>query len=468
MNPEVVARLKSAAGPNGFTEDPREIAPHLEEWRSKYAGKSALMLQPSTTAEVAAIVAVCNETKTPIVPQGGNTGLVGGQIPFNGEILLCLARMNKIRRVDAQANTLTAEAGVILASIQQAADQAGRLFPLSLAAEGSCTIGGNLSTNAGGVNVLRYGNARDLVLGLEVVLADGRLLDLTKGLRKDNTAYDLKQLFIGAEGTLGVITAAVLKLFPKPAQRATAFASVPNPGVALFLLSRLQHDTGGLISAFELISRSGLDLVLSHIPGARDPLAAPAIWYVLVEATGPGTFNLEETLRTSLSEAIEAGEISDAALAGSEAQAQALWRLRESMSEAQKREGASVKHDISLPLARIPEFLDVATAAVVRAVPGVRPVPFGHLGDGNIHFNFSAPKGVGESAFLARWNEINRIVHDIVNSFGGSISAEHGIGVMKRDDLLRYKSPAEMDTIRALKRTLDPNNILNPGKVVAL
>jgi FAD/FMN-containing dehydrogenase len=383
-------------------------------------------------------------------------------------VLLSLTRMNKIRRVDTKANLLTAEAGVILANVQLAAEQANRLFPLSLAAEGACTIGGNLSTNAGGVNVLRYGNARDLVLGLEVVLADGRMLDLTRGLRKDNTGYDLKQLFIGAEGTLGIITAAVLKLFSRPAQRTTAFAAVPDPGAALALLSRLQQDSGGLVSAFELVSRSGLELVLAHIPNTRDPLATPSPWYVLVEITGPGTFNLEETFRTSLSEGVEAGEVTDAALAGSDAQAQGLWRLRESMSEAQKREGASIKHDISLPLARIPGFLDVAVNAVAKAVPGVRPVPFGDLGDGNIHFNFSAPKGADESGFLARWNEINRIVHDIVHDFGGSISAEHGIGIMKRDELLRYKSQVELDTMRALKRTLDPNNILNPGKVVTI
>jgi len=468
MNADILARLKDAAGPNGWSEDAAEIAPHLEEWRSKYRGHSALLLKPATTAQVSAILAICNETRTPIVPQGGNTGLVGGQIPFNGEVLLSLARMNKVRHVDALANTLTVEAGVILTDVQRAADNTNRLFPLSLAAEGSCTIGGNLSTNAGGVNVLRYGNARDLVLGLEVVLADGRVLDLTRGLRKDNTGYDLKQLFIGAEGTLGIITAAVLKLFPKPTQRATAFAAIPNPAAALTLLTRLQGETGGMISAFELMSRSGLDLVLAHIPQTRDPLSAPSAWYVLVEATGAGTFNLEETLCTALSEAVEAGEITDAAIANSDAQSTALWRLRESMSEAQKCEGASIKHDVSLPLARIPEFLDTAIAAVVKAVPGVRPMPFGHLGDGNIHFNFSAPKDSDEQAFLERWSEINRIVHDIVNAMGGSISAEHGVGVMKRDEIVRYKSEAEIEVMRALKRTLDPNNILNPGKVVAV
>jgi FAD/FMN-containing dehydrogenase len=468
MDAGTLARLKAAAGPHGWSDDPQEIAPHLEEWRSKYKGHSPLLLKPATTAEVSAILAICNETKTAIVPQGGNTGLVGGQIPFGGEVLLSLARMNKVRHADAQANTLTVEAGVILANVQRAAEEIDRLFPLSLASEGSCTIGGNLSTNAGGVNVLRYGNARELVLGLEVVLADGRVLEMTRGLRKDNTGYDLKQMFLGAEGTLGIITAAVLKLFPKPTQRATAFAALPDPAAALKVLSRLQSDTGGMISAFELLSRSGLELVLAHIPQTKDPLSAPSPWYVLIEATGAGTFNLEETLRVALSEAVEAGEISDAAIANSDAQAKNLWRLRESMSEAQKCEGASIKHDISLPLARIPAFVDVAIAAVTKAMPGVRPVPFGHLGDGNLHFNFSFPKGGDQEAFLARWEEIARIVHDLVNHYGGSISAEHGVGVMKRDEIVRYKSAAEIETMRALKRTLDPNNILNPGKVVAI
>jgi FAD/FMN-containing dehydrogenase len=466
VNDDIYARLKTIAGPAGFTEDPSEIAPHLEEWRSKYQGRSTLMLKPSRTDQVAAILKLCNETRTAVVPQGGNTGLVGGQIPFAGEVLLSLSRMNQIRHLDPAANTLFVEAGVILASAQQAADQVGRLFPLSLAAEGSCTIGGNLSTNAGGVNVLRYGNARDLVLGLEVVLADGRVLDMTRGLRKDNTGYDLKQLFLGAEGTLGVITAAVLKLFPKPAVRATALAAVPDPTRALALLSRLQSATGGLVAAFELIPRLGLDMVLQHIPQTTDPLSASSPWYVLIEATGARHFALEEALRHSLGEAIEAGEITDATLAASEAQRNNLWRLRESLSEAQKHAGASIKHDISLPLARIAEFLDTATAAVLKVAPGTQPVPFGHLGDGNIHLNFTAPAGGDDAAFLARWEEISRVVHDLVDRFGGSISAEHGVGVMKKGEILRYKSAAEIDVMRALKRMLDPNNILNPGKVV--
>ena len=462
MTPETLSRLKTAAGPNGFSEDPAEIAPHLEEWRSKYHGHSALLLKPATAAEVSAILAICHETNTAVVPQGGNTGLVGGQIPFDGEVVLSLARMNRLRALDAAAHTMTVEAGMILAAVQKAADDAGLLFPLSLAAEGSATIGGNLSTNAGGVAVLRYGMARDLVLGLEVVLADGRVLDLLRTLRKDNTGYDLKQLFIGAEGTLGVITAAALKLFPKPAVRATAFVAVPSPAAAVALLGRMQDATGGLVSAFEIMPRAGIELVLAYIPGARDPLSRPSPWYVLAEATSAARFDLNGAFESVLAEA------GDAAIATSEAQRAALWALRENMSEAQKREGASIKHDVSVPVSAIPEFLTKATAAVLAAVPGARPISFGHIGDGNIHFNFSAPKSGDPDSFLARWDEMQRIVHDIVRDFGGSISAEHGIGVQKRDQLPRYKSEAELDVMRMLKRTLDPKNILNPGKVILL
>jgi FAD/FMN-containing dehydrogenase len=459
--PEIIARLKSAAGVNGFSEDPGEIAPHLEEWRSKYRGFSPLLLKPASVEQVSAILAICNETRTPIVPQGGNTGLVGGQIPFHGEVLLSLSHMNRIRHVDADGMSLIAEAGVILADVQRAADDTGRLFPLSLAAEGSCTIGGNLSTNAGGVNVLRYGNARDLMLGLEVVLADGRVLDLLRVLRKDNTGYDLKQLFIGAEGTLGVITAAALELFPKPAERVTAFAAVDDPKAALGLLSRLQDATGGLISAFEIMPRIGLEFVLLHIPQTSDPLRAPSSWYALVEATSAAHFDLQSIVERALE-----GNVNDAVIASSETQRENLWRLRESLSEAQKKEGGSIKHDISVPVARVPEFLETATRAVLARIPDARPVPFGHIGDGNIHFNISVPEGGDTPLFLARWDEISHIVHDIVHEFGGSISAEHGIGVMKRNEIARYKSAAEIETMRALKRTLDPNNILNPGKVL--
>jgi FAD/FMN-containing dehydrogenase len=463
---DVLTRLKEAAGPGGFSEDPREIAPHVVEWRGKFQGSTSLLLKPRATADVSRILAICHETRTAIVPQGGNTGLVGGQIPLGGEVLLSLKRMNRIRSLDAEGMTAVADAGVVLADLQRAADDAGRMFPLSLAAEGSCTIGGNLSTNAGGVNVLRYGNARDLALGLEVVLADGTVLDLLRTLRKDNTGYDLKQLFIGSEGTLGVITAAALKLFAKAAERVTVFVAVPDVEAALALLGRLQGETGGLVSAFELLPRLGLELVLAHIPQTSDPLTAPSPWYVLVEATSGARFNLADVVSHNLACAIEDGVASDATVAASEAQRAALWRLRESLSEAQKQEGGSIKHDVSVPVAAVPEFLQEGCAAAARLIPGIRPVPFGHLGDGNIHFNFSVPKGGDDAAFLARWSALNRVIHDIVREFGGSISAEHGVGVLKRDEILRYRSAAEIETMRALKRTLDPHNILNPGKVV--
>ncbi len=465
MNSETLARLKAAAGPKGFSEDPAEIAPHLEEWRSKYKGRSALLLKPATTAEVSAILAICNETGTAVVPQGGNTGLVGGQIPFDGEVLLSLTRMTRLRQIDREAHTMTVEAGVVLATAQKMADARDMLFPLSLAAEGSATIGGNISTNAGGVAVLRYGMMRDLVLGLEVVLADGRVLDLLRTLRKDNTGYDLKQMFIGAEGTLGIVTAAALKLFARPTARATAFVALSSPRQAVALLTRMQEATGGLISAFEILPRAGLELVLAHIPGARDPLASPAPWYVLVEAAGTAQFDLGGVFEAVLG---NSALVVDAVIATSEAQRAALWALRETMSEAQKREGASIKHDVSVPVSEIPLFLETATAAVLKAAPGARPIGFGHIGDGNIHFNFSAPPGGDAAAFLARWEDIQRIVHDIVRDFGGSISAEHGIGVQKRDQLPRYKSAVELELMRTLKRTLDPKNILNPGKILTL
>jgi FAD/FMN-containing dehydrogenase len=470
-DPAITEKLKSAAGSKGWSEDAAEIAPHLVEWRGKYQGHAALLLKPETAQQVSAILSICNETRTPIVPQGGNTGLVGGQIPFHGEVLLSLSRMNRVRHVDAAGMNLIAEAGTLLANVQTAADGADRLFPLSIASEGSATIGGNISTNAGGVHVLHYGNARDLTLGVEVVLADGRVLDLLRTLRKDNSGYDLKQLFIGAEGTLGIVTAVALKLFPKPAERTTAFVAVPTPQAAIDLLSRLQDATGGQVSAFELMPRIGIEFVLAHIPQTADPLAKPSPWYVLTEASGGRHSGLAQGVQDALSFAAESGLVSDAVIASNEAQRAALWRLRESMSEAQKPEGGSIKHDVSVPIKDIPAFLKAGIAAVERLVPGVRPVPFGHIGDGNIHFNFSVPlsshKGRGDNAaFLTRWNEIQDAVHDVVQHFGGSISAEHGLGVMKVDEITRYKSAVEMDVMRGLKRMFDPNNILNPGKVV--
>lgn len=468
MNAETLARLKEIVGRRGFSEEASVIAPHLEEWRSKYKGTSPLILQPDSTEQVSRILAVCNETTTPLVPQGGNTGLVGGQIPFDGELLLSLERLNRIRSVDVENHSMAVEAGVVLATAQSAARNKGLLFPLSLAAEGSATIGGNLSTNAGGVNVLRYGMMRDLVLGLEVVLADGRTLDLMKALRKNNTGYDLKQIFIGAEGTLGIITAAVLKLFPDPETRVTAFAAIASPEAAVRLLAKMQSDSGGQISAFELVPRTGLEFVIRHIAGARDPLPKPSLWYALVEATSARHFDLEGAIERSLVSAGEKGLVSDAVIAKNESQRAALWSLRENLSEAQKREGASIKHDVSVPVSAIPQFLERATAAVLSAAPDARAVSFGHIGDGNIHFNFSARRDGDGAAFLARWEEIQRIVHDVVHEFGGSISAEHGVGVQKRDQLVLYKSAVEMDLMRTLKRAFDPKNILNPGKVVAI
>jgi FAD/FMN-containing dehydrogenase len=461
-------RLKDAVGPKGFSENPVEIAPHLSEWRGRYHGTTPILLKPGNTEEVSSLAAICNETHTPIVPQGGNTGLVGAQIPSGGEVLLSLERMIRIRQIDAEDMSAIVEAGVILSRLQEASREAGAYFPLSLASEGSATIGGNISTNAGGINVLRYGSARQLVLGVEVVLADGRVLDLLKTLRKDNSGYDLKQLFVGAEGTLGIITAAALKLFPQPALRETAFIAVRDPAAAIRLLRRLEEVTGGLVSAFELMARTGIDFVLAHIPDTRDTLAVHSSWYVLMEATSGTGLPLRRIMEETLADAVDGGLVLDATLAANEGQRAAFWRLRESFSEAQKREGASIKHDVSVPIQQIPEFLARGCAAVEAMIPDVRPVPFGHLGDGNIHFNFSAPKGGDAASFLAEWESVSRVIHDLAAAFGGSISAEHGIGVMKRDALIDYKSATELEVMRALKRALDPTNILNPNRVVSV
>jgi len=461
---DLFEQLKAIAGPKGFSTDPAEIAPHLEEWRSKYTGASPLLLKPASTQEVSAILALCHQTGTAVVPQGGNTGLVGAQIPFHNEVLISLARLNQIRSLDRHDASLIAEAGVVLATAQKHADEANLLLAPSLASEGSATIGGLISSNAGGVNVLRYGMMREQVLGLEVVLADGRVLKGLRTLRKDNTGYDLKQLFIGAEGTLGIITAAALKLLPKPSERATAFVAVPDMRAATHLLARLQEHTNGLLNAFEVIARSGLELVLTHIPGTREPFAAPSPWYVLCEASG--IKGVGEAFLSGLESALADGFAGDVVIASSEAQRDSLWRLREAMSEAQKLEGPSLKHDISVPVSAAAEFIDTAIAAVAARLPEARPVPFGHLGDGNLHFNFQMAKDGDPQRYLARWDEIQQLVHDIVHDFGGSFSAEHGVGVMKREALKRYKSPAEIDLMRVLKRALDPKAILNPGKLV--
>ncbi len=455
-------------GARNLLTESADMAPYLKEWRDLFTGKARAVARPSSTAQVAALLALAHETGTPIVPQGGNTGLVGGQIPVaeGREIILSLGRMDKVRSIDPVSDTIIVEAGVTLSRVQDAADGADRLFPLSLASEGSCTIGGNLSTNAGGTAVLAYGNSRDLCLGLEVVLADGRIWNGLRTLRKDNTGYDLKNLFIGAEGTLGVITAASLKLFPKPKARATAFLAVDSPDQALALLHLARAEAGQQLTTFEIMPRFGVEVVLRHAPGTRDPLGAPSPWYVLMELSSPGADGLDATVERLLEAALDQGVITDAVLAASEAQRQDLWRIREAMSEVQRFEGGSIKHDVSVPVAAVPDFLAEAIALVIRMIPGCRPLPFGHLGDGNIHFNITQPEGADKAAFLARWDEINAAVHAVVSSFHGSISAEHGIGRLKKHLLPGVKDPVELALMRAIKATLDPTGILNPGAVL--
>jgi D-lactate dehydrogenase (cytochrome) len=464
--PDLLARFIALVGQKYAVTDPAEQEKYLIEGRNLYRGTSPAILRPGSVAEVAAILRLANETGTPIVPQGGNTGLVGGQIPRGGELVLALTRLDRIREVDAMSNTMTCEAGVVLAKAQQAASEADRLFPLSLGAEGSCTIGGNLSTNAGGTGALAYGVARDLVLGVEVVLADGRVLNVLNKLKKDNTGYDLRNLFIGAEGTLGIITAAVLKLFPRPRSVETAFIGVPSPRAALDLLNMVQERTGGAATTCELIKRIAIEFAVKHGPDCRDPLSAPYPWYVLLELSSSEDHGLRAALEDALAAGAEAGLVADAAIAESLGQRQSFWRLRELLPELQKPEGGSIKHDVSVPLAHVPEFLAEADAAVEALVPGARPVPFGHLGDGNIHYNITQPVGADRAAYLARWTDVNAAVHAVVKKYGGSISAEHGIGVMKRKLLPEVKDPVALDLMRTLKRTLDPKGILNPGKVL--
>nr|WP_207620257.1 FAD-binding oxidoreductase [Oharaeibacter diazotrophicus] len=446
-----------------------DVAPYLVEWRGLYRGAARAVVRPGSTAEVAAVVALAREAGVALVPQGGNTGLVGGQIPFEHgrEIVLSLKRLDRIREVDPASDLIVAEAGVTLAAVQAAAEAADRLFPLSLAAEGSATIGGNLASNAGGTAVLAYGNARDLCLGLEVVLADGRVWNGLGRLRKDNTGFDLKNLFVGSEGTLGVITAAVLKLFPRPRSRETAFVAVPSPAAALELLALARAHAGGAVTTVELMARTALDFVLRHAPGARDPLAEPSPWYVLLELSSPLDGQLAATMEGLLGAAFEAGVVTDGAIAATGAQRADFWRLREAMSEVQGHEGGSIKHDVAVPLKALPAFVEEATAAVLALVPGCRPAVFGHVGDGNLHFNVSQPVGADKAAYLAGWEAMNAAVHAIVAAHGGSISAEHGIGRLKRDLLPAVKDPVAMALMADLKTLLDPTGILNPGKVLA-
>jgi len=458
---DVLSRLKAVLGEGGWSQDPDRLAPKLVEWRDRWRGATPLLALPKTTEEVAAVVGLCAEAGVAITPQGGNTGLVAGQIP-QGEILLSTERLSRIRDLDLDDEVLVAEAGVTLFAVHEAASRAARRFPLGLASEGSATVGGFVSTNAGGVQVLRYGMARNLILGLEAVLPNGEVWNGLKRLRKDNAGYDLKQLLIGAEGTLGVVTAASLQLFPTLASKAVAMLGVARPADAVRLLARAKATTGGGVEAFEIIGRQGLALALKNIPGSRDPLAEPHPWYVLTEFGSGEPGAAEAAMARFLEEGLEAGLIVDAVVAQSESQAQALWGLRENQSAAQRPEGATWKHDVAVPVSRVARFLDEAEVAVRRLAPGARVVAFGHLGDGNIHYDVLRPEGGSDAEHAARREAGSRIVHDLVASLGGSISAEHGLGAMKTEEARRYKPPAEIAALAAVRHALDPKRIMNP------
>lgn len=463
MTNALIVALRNALGDAQVLTGAADVAGYVRDWRGRYQGEARCVVRPGTAQEVAQVVRLCNEAQVSMVPQGGNTGLCGGATPRGGEVVISLTRLNRIRAVNADNYTITVEAGCTLHAVQAAAEAAGRLFPLSIASEGTATIGGCLSTNAGGVQVLRYGNTRELSLGIEAVLPDGRVWDGLRGLRKDNTGYDLKHLFIGAEGTLGLITAAVLKLFPLPRSHATAWVAVENPAAAVSLLSLLRSECGDRVTAFELVGANALGLVMSNFPGTRQPLAAPAAWQVLLELSESTASDIKEALETCLA---KADMVQEAVLVQNETQRLALWRLRENISEAQKIEGFSIKHDIAVPLSRIADFVAAADAAIERRFPGVRVVCFGHVGDGNLHYNLSMPAGGANMELIDCSAEANLVVHDIVHSLGGSISAEHGLGQLKREEIKRYKNDTEMDLMRTIKRALDPHGLMNPGKVL--
>lgn len=474
LNSEIIEEFKAITGPSGWVDDAVELEPYLTEWRGLFRGYTPLLLLPATVSEVSAILRLCNKHGIAVVPQGGNTGLVGGAIPGlagANELLVSAKRLNAVRAIDTDNCTMTVEAGCILEELHNQAAQHELCFPLSLAAEGSCQIGGNISTNAGGTNVLRYGNTRDLVLGLEVVLPDGTVYEGLRGLRKDNSGYDLKQLFIGAEGTLGFITAATLKLFPAPRSSATAWLVVSDPAAAVQLYSQARGRIAEELVAFELMPRIAIDMVLEHIPGCRDPidknLGDPADWYVLLELASAREQSLtDEQLTEFLGYCLESEIISDGIVASSSAQRNELWRIRHSISEAQKNAGGSIKHDISVPVSRIPDFLAEADIAMQALLPGVRPVPFGHLGDGNLHYNLSQPEAMDKQAFLDMWAVFNEAVHTLAVDMQGSFSAEHGIGSLKVGELERLSSEVEMGLMRAVKQAIDPQGIMNPGKVL--
>jgi FAD/FMN-containing dehydrogenase len=468
---EAIDALKAVVGPAGYIDQASDMIGYCKSWRDDWYGKTPLVLRPQSTDEVAQIVKICARHGIGIVPQGGNTGLTGAGQPRDDmtDVVLSTARMKAIRDIDTVNDTITVDAGVVLKEIQNAADAVDRLFPLSLGAEGSCQIGGNISTNAGGVQVLRYGNTRALVLGLEVVLPDGRIWNGLRGLRKDNTGYDMKQLFIGGEGTLGIITAAVLRLFPKPTASETAWIAVDSPEKGVALLGHMQRSMGDAVSAFELICRPIIDFLLHGVPGHEDPMPETHPWYVLMNVTGQGApGSLHEPLSEALAAAFEQGLVRDAQIAASGAQAAKLWKMRESLAEAQVAAGGSIAHDVSVPVSRIPEFITRADAALAAAYPGIRHCAFGHVGDGNMHYNPVRPVDTSWETFRVERGRINRIVHDLVVELGGSISAEHGVGRSRLAELAHYKSPVELDMFRAVKRALDPQGIMNPGKAVPM
>jgi FAD/FMN-containing dehydrogenase len=458
---DVISRLKAVLGEGGWSEDPERIAPKLVEWRDRWSGTTPFLALPRTTADVAAVVGICFEAGQPITVQGGNTGLVGGQIP-QGEVLLSTERLRAIRDVEAYDDVLTAEAGLTLSEVHAAAAEVRRRFPLGLASEGSATVGGFVSTNAGGTQVLRYGTVRNLVLGVEAVLPNGEVWDGLKRLRKDNTGYDLKQLLIGAEGTLGVVTAASLKLVPMLASRAVAFVGVETPTAALELLARAKETSGGAVEAFELMGRLGVEFALRNIAGTRDPLVETHPWYVLVEFASAEPGSSERAMERFLEEGADAGLVRDAVVAQTESQMKALWAIRENQSPAQKPEGATWKHDVAVPVSQVPAFLSQADAAMRAFAPGCRIAAFGHVGDGNIHYDVLRPDGGSDAEHSARRDAGSRIVHDIVVGLGGSISAEHGLGSMKSAEGARYKSAVELAALKAIRQALDPKRILNP------
>ena len=465
LSPDLIAQFAAIVGEKYALTQVEDVAQYVTEERNLFQGHSPLVLRPGSTAEVSAICKLANQHKIAIVPQGGNTGLVGGQTPHHGEVVISLRRMDKVRDIDTQSNTMTVDAGLVLQTAQQRASEVDRLFPLSLGAEGSCTIGGNLSTNAGGTAALAYGVAREMALGLEVVLADGRVLNALSKLKKDNTGYDLRDLFIGAEGTLGIITAATLKLFPKPRAVETAFVGLKSPDDALKLLQIAQSEAAGSLTSFELLAEICIDFCVRHGSDIRDPLQQRHPWYVLFEVSSARD-DARATLEAILERGLDDGVIDDATIAANGAQRTAFWKLREVISPAQKPEGGSIKHDVSVPVAAVPAFIAEAGVAVVKLIPGSRPVPFGHLGDGNIHYNVSQPIGGDMADFLGRWHEVNAVVFDIVMRMGGSISAEHGIGVLKRDELPGVKDKVAIEVMRGIKAMLDPHGIMNPGKVL--